>query len=444
MKGPQIVKTADGSDTIYLPEIDETYHSIFGAVQESKHVFIENGIENIDKDTIRVLEVGFGTGLNALLTAIYAVNNQKNIEFFTIENNPLDDSLVSHLSYAKHLNADEMLFKKIHQADWEKMVKVNSHFSICKLHIDILRPKSKLPENIDMVFFDAFAPSKQIEIWDKEVFGLLYNVLNPNGFLVTYSSAGVVKNALKSVGFTVKRLKGPPGKHHMVLASRPVPMASNIVNQETKKVTAYSTREEFLNIITHAFGLLASVPATIAMVLKTWNSEGWIKIASAFIFGISLILLYLASTLYHASRKPARRMRLNVFDHAAIYVLIAGTYTPFLLITLSGSWGWSLFGVVWGLAAIGVALKILYQKRYKAISAIAYVLMGWIIVVALNPLIENLDPWGLYWLMAGGISYTLGAVLYVFKKIPYNHAIFHLFVLIGSITHWISIYYFVL
>ena len=128
MNGPQIVKTADGSDTIYLPELDETYHSIFGAVQEARHVFIENGIERLDRNNIRVLEVGFGTGLNSLLTAIYAVNNHRHVEYFAVEKFPLQNELLVKLSYASYLNSDDMLFRKIHHAEWGKLVKINSFF----------------------------------------------------------------------------------------------------------------------------------------------------------------------------------------------------------------------------------------------------------------------------------------------------------------------------
>lgn len=207
---------------------------------------------------------------------------------------------------------------------------------------------------------------------------------------------------------------------------------------------SYSNNEEKLNVITHGFGLLMSIPATILMIVySNMHGTAW-HIVSSCVYGSSLILLYLASTTYHVSKESKLRDRLNVFDHAAIYLLIAGTYTPFLLITLRGTWGWSLFGVVWGLAFIGIILKIMFAKRYKAVSAIAYVLLGSIIVVAIEPLINSIAPGGLWWLFAGGISYILGAVLYVFEKLPYNHAVFHVFVLGGSFAHWMAVYYYVL
>jgi len=206
----------------------------------------------------------------------------------------------------------------------------------------------------------------------------------------------------------------------------------------------YSSKEEAINVITHGIGLILSIPAVVLLIVyASIDGTVW-HIASSCIYGSTLIVLYLASTTYHGSKKPELRKKLNVFDHSAIYLLIAGTYTPFLLVTLHGSWGWSLFGVVWGFAFIGILMKIFFSSRYKIISALAYVAMGWIIVIAIKPLINNLDPSGLKWLIAGGLSYTIGAALYVIKKIPYNHAIFHVFVLGGSFAHWMAIFFYVI
>jgi tRNA U34 5-methylaminomethyl-2-thiouridine-forming methyltransferase MnmC len=218
--GPQIVSTADGSDTIYLPELDETYHSIFGAVQEARHIFIDNGLELVKKQDFTVLEIGFGTGLNSLLTAEFAIKNYRKIEYITFEKFPLDKDLVFQLNYASLANPDEMLFHQIHNADWGIMVQIDEYFKIHKISQDILADDIKIPEGLDIIFFDAFAPSKQIEMWDEKVFILLYNSLNINGMLVTYSSAGTVKRALRTSGFKVKRLTGPPGKHHILLATK--------------------------------------------------------------------------------------------------------------------------------------------------------------------------------------------------------------------------------
>ena len=156
------------------------------------------------------------------------------------------------------------------------------------------------------------------------------------------------------------------------------------------------------------------------------------------------MVLYLASTLYHLSQKQTVRNKLNIFDHASIYILIAGTYTPFLLVTLHGAWGWSLLGIIWGLAIGGIIFKIFFIGKYDLISALLYVLMGWLIIVAIKPLNENLATGGLWWLLGGGISYSVGAVFYMVKKIPYNHAIFHIWVLLGSLAHFIAVFYYVI
>jgi hemolysin III len=147
--------------------------------------------------------------------------------------------------------------------------------------------------------------------------------------------------------------------------------------------------------------------------------------------------------MYHNTNNPKRRARLNIFDHAAIYVLIAGTYTPFTLVTLHGTVGWILFGFIWGIAILGIVFKFLYFGRYEKLSTIMYVLMGWMALLAIKPLIDNLSLQGLIWLGLGGIFYTVGAFLYSREKIAYNHAIFHVFVLLGSISHFVSIYFFV-
>jgi len=173
------------------------------------------------------------------------------------------------------------------------------------------------------------------------------------------------------------------------------------------------------------------------------NGDIW-HICSFGVFGLSLIILYAASTAYHSATGPILRKRLRIVDHASIYVLIAGTYTPFTLITLYGKVGWVIFSATWSLALIGVILKVFFTGKYDRASTIMYVLMGWIIVFAIQPLINNLHPNGIYWLAAGGVIYTIGAILYSIKSIKYNHAIFHLFVLGGSFCHFISIYCYVL
>ncbi len=205
----------------------------------------------------------------------------------------------------------------------------------------------------------------------------------------------------------------------------------------------YTKKEETLNIATHAFGLLLSIVAFPFLILKSLHFEGLWKSFSILVFGVSLIVLYAASTFYHAATKPKLRRRLNIFDHAAIYFLIAGTYTPFTMITLAGNTGWLIFSLTWIFALTGIILKLFFTGRFDKLSTIMYVLMGWQIVFAISPLLENLSEQGLLWLFAGGVFYTVGAILYSIKKIPYNHAIFHFFVLGGSISHFVSIYFYI-
>ncbi len=211
-----------------------------------------------------------------------------------------------------------------------------------------------------------------------------------------------------------------------------------------KPINIYEPKEERLNVLTHGIGLFFSVIALIFLIIKSLKTNNTTIITSSIIYGLSLIILYAASTFYHAAKDPEKRYKLNIFDHASIYVLIAGTYTPFTLVILEGWIGWTIFGVSWGLAIIGVILKLFFTGRFDKISTIAYVLMGWLIVFAIKPLIASLSAEGLFWLFAGGVFYTTGAVLYSIEKIKYNHAIFHIFVLAGSFCHFMAVYYHVI
>ncbi len=206
----------------------------------------------------------------------------------------------------------------------------------------------------------------------------------------------------------------------------------------------YSPGEEMTNIISHAVGLVLSIVALLLMLIRASESGNTLHVVSAAIFGASLIALYAASTLYHSAKDPKVRSRLRINDHATIYILIAGTYTPFTLITLNGWVGWTIFGVSWGMAIAGVVLKLFFTGKYNVLSTLMYVFMGWIIIFAVKPLINSLSSEGLFWLVAGGVAYTTGAVIYSIKKIKFNHAIFHLFVLLGSFCHFISVYFYVL
>jgi len=210
-----------------------------------------------------------------------------------------------------------------------------------------------------------------------------------------------------------------------------------------EKTVFYPPLEEKINIASHGFGIMLSVIAFILLIIKSTEDNNTFHIIAYLIYGLSLIVLYSASTIYHSSKDAVTRNKLNVFDHSSIFILIAGTYTPYTLITLEGKTGWIVFGVVWALAFIGIILKLFLTGRFKILSTVMYVLMGWLMIFAIKPMILNLSQEGLWWLLIGGISYTLGAVLYSIKRIKYNHAIFHIFVLLGSISHFISIYFYV-
>jgi hemolysin III len=201
----------------------------------------------------------------------------------------------------------------------------------------------------------------------------------------------------------------------------------------------YKPQEEKINVVSHAIGFALSIVGTLYLIVHSALYGTAIHVVSFSIFGISMILLYLASTLYHNSKDEWTRKKLKVFDHAAIYVLIAGTYTPFTLVVLPGNTGWAIFGVSWGIAAVGIVLKLFFAGRFKIASTVLYVAMGWIIILVINPLVDNFSAAGLFWLFAGGVAYTVGAVLFSIKKIPYNHAIFHILVLVGTFCHFVAV-----
>ena len=205
----------------------------------------------------------------------------------------------------------------------------------------------------------------------------------------------------------------------------------------------YSPTEEKLNIWSHAFGIFLSIIALVLLIIKAVQQDNIWMMISFPIFGVSLILLYLASTLYHASKEPQKRFKLKVFDHAAIYVLIAGSYTPFTLVSLNGETGWLIFSMVWVMAFTGIILKLFFTGKFKIVSTAMYVLMGWLIVFYFQDLTASLHEKGVFYLILGGVLYTIGAILYSIKKIKFNHAIFHFFVLAGSYCHFLSIYLYV-
>lgn len=205
----------------------------------------------------------------------------------------------------------------------------------------------------------------------------------------------------------------------------------------------YSPLEEWANGLTHGIGAAFAVVGWVIMLVITANNGDVWQLVSAAIYGVTLVLMFMASTFYHAVQKPSIRKHLRQLDHLAILYLIAGSYTPFTLVTLNGAWGWSLFGVIWGLTAVGTVLQLSPARHIKALMVSLYLLMGWVVVIAAKPLINNLDSGGLALLVAGGLAYSGGVVFYVNKRIPFNHAIWHLFVLAGAAFHYFSILFYV-
>lgn len=206
----------------------------------------------------------------------------------------------------------------------------------------------------------------------------------------------------------------------------------------------YTLGEEIFNAVTHGVGGGLSIAALVIMVVIAAVRGDAYKIVSAVIFGASLIILYTMSTLYHAISNRRAKKVFQVFDHCTIYLLIAGTYTPYTLVTLRGSVGWWLFGIIWGLAILGVVLNAVDMKKFNVISTILYPVMGWAIVVAFRPLCEALAPGGIWLLVAGGLCYTLGMIFYGLGKVRYMHSVWHLFVLGGSVCHFLSVVLYVL
>ena len=205
-----------------------------------------------------------------------------------------------------------------------------------------------------------------------------------------------------------------------------------------------SLGEEIANAITHGIGALLSIAGLIILIVfASLKGDVW-HIVSFSIFGACLVLLYTASTLYHSLQGRRVKKVFRIMDHAAIYMLIAGTYTPFTLTLLRGGWGWSLFGIVWGLGLAGILFKVFFVNRFNVVSTIVYLLMGWMILIAGKPLIEHVPTGGLYFLLAGGAAYSLGTIFYLWEKLPFHHAIWHLFVLAGSICHFFAVLFYIL
>ncbi|MDR3719098.1 MAG: hemolysin III family protein [Bryobacteraceae bacterium] len=211
----------------------------------------------------------------------------------------------------------------------------------------------------------------------------------------------------------------------------------------TSTLTRQTVGEEIANSVTHGVAAALSIAALVILVVfAALRGNAW-HVVSCAVFGVTLILLYLASTLYHALPPGKAKQVFRILDHASIYLLIAGTYTPFTLVTLRGPWGWSIFGVVWALAVAGVVFQSLLIGRLPALSTTVYVLMGWVVVIAARPLIHAL-PWGgLLWMLAGGLAYTLGVYFFA-SKTKFAHMVWHLFVIAGSLCHFFAVLFYVI
>ena len=218
---PERIQTDDGSDTLYLAGISEHYHSTFGAIQESRHVFIESGLKNCPKSTLTIFEVGFGTGLNAYLTLLEALSSKQKINYITVEKYPLDAEIWESLNYPSLISEGSVdLFQAIHRSAWNEKVRINDYLTIMKLSSDIADlDYSKLPA-FDLIYFDAFSPDKQPELWAKPILNQIKRHCNQNGIFVTYCAKGEVRRNLVAVGFIVERLPGPPGKREMLRATK--------------------------------------------------------------------------------------------------------------------------------------------------------------------------------------------------------------------------------
>lgn len=217
----EIEQTADGSHTLFVPELDEHYHSVNGAIQESTHIFINTGLNHCPKKDIRIFEVGFGTGLNAYLTALEAEKQQKKIHYTTIEAYPLPSELTEKLNYARQIDkSTQGLFDKLHTTEWEKDIQILPYFILHKIEADFKSFRLNELQDIDLVYFDAFAPDKQPDMWSQEIFDSLYQIMNRGGILVTYCAKGVIRRMMQQAGFTVERLPGPPGKREMLRATK--------------------------------------------------------------------------------------------------------------------------------------------------------------------------------------------------------------------------------
>lgn len=209
-------------------------------------------------------------------------------------------------------------------------------------------------------------------------------------------------------------------------------------------VPAYSIKEEIANSITHGVGLILAIAGMAVLIAFASRLGNAWHVVSCSIFATTLILQYSFSTLYHSIQLPRAKSVMRILDHSAIFLLIAGTYTPFMLVNLRGTWGWTLFGIVWTLALLGVLFQVSLLRRWQGFSLALYIGMGWVVVVAIKPMLDSVAPGGLLLLLLGGLAYTSGVGFYLWKSLRYHHAIWHGFVLAGSILHFFAVLFYVI
>ncbi|MFN4223811.1 MAG: PAQR family membrane homeostasis protein TrhA [Fervidobacterium nodosum] len=202
----------------------------------------------------------------------------------------------------------------------------------------------------------------------------------------------------------------------------------------------YTIGEEIANSITHGVGALFGIAGLVVLIIFSAFTHDAFKIVSAVIYGVSLMIMYLSSTLYHSIQHKKAKQIFEIFDHSSIYLLIAGTYTPFTLVSLNGKIGWTMFAIVWSLTAIGIFLKVFFVKRFLILSTLIYIFLGWMIVFEFKPLISAISNITLWLLVLGGVSYTLGTIFYVWRRLKFGHMVWHLFVLVGSFLHYFAVF----
>ena len=211
--------------------------------------------------------------------------------------------------------------------------------------------------------------------------------------------------------------------------------------QQNRQLHQETSEEEIANSISHGIGALLSIAGLVLFMLFAAGSESGWQIVSLSIFGSTLIFLYLASTLYHGLPMPRVKQAFKIIDHSAIFLLIAGTYTPFMLVNLRGPWGWSILGIIWVLAILGILLKIMYISKFRKTSMALYVFMGWLAIIGSKEIIAHVPPLSLTFLALGGFSYTIGLVFYAWRNLPFNHAVWHIFVIGGSASHYLAVWF---